>query len=287
MPTGMATARMYACAGAASAGRLSFLSIGAVAMRSRMLSTLGLAVAFVWGAAVMGGDAAAAQTLRFCFNEWRPYSYVENGEPRGISLEIARQAAARAGFDATFEQLPWNRCLDAVESGKDMDAVIDAAARPELVQGPTATNIYTNTFWVRDDSPVDQYSKQVLNGRKIGLVYGYTYPDTLEHDIADAGMTVEYAKDDLANVRLLVAGRVDFIIGDYVSTHVIATRQGYAVRPLHPNHSADRLYISFGRSAAAEQLRFDDALSAMMAEGVIDRIYDERLGIALSDLLGK
>ncbi|KAA3623045.1 MAG: hypothetical protein DWQ08_12060, partial [Proteobacteria bacterium] len=124
-----------------------------------------------------------------------------------------------------------------------------------------------------------------LLDESIGLVRGYTYPESLGEIIAKAGMRVEYAWDDLRNLRLLVAGRVDFIVADYLSTLALAKREEFAVRPLRPNHSVDLLYPAFSRDDAAKQKKFEAALRDMTATGIIDKIYREQLGVSLSELL--
>ena len=48
-----------------------------------------------------------------------PYSYVQNGRPAGIYVEILRQAFARMPkFEVTIRMQPWKRCLASIKSGQ-------------------------------------------------------------------------------------------------------------------------------------------------------------------------
>lgn len=239
----------------------------------------------VLGCLLAAGASNASEVLEFCFNEWRPYTYTENGEAQGLTIEITRLACERAGFEARFRELPWNRCLELVKQGAGMDAVLDAARRPGYLQGPTSINVYTNTFWVRAASPATRFETSALRGASIGLVRGYSYPESLLRLIEKTNMSVEYAKSDIGNLRLLEAGRIDFMIGDYVGTWLQARAEGVDVRPLRPDHSADRLYTSFSETRADVQRRFEAALASLVDEGVVSRVYRERLGVDLTDLL--
>ena len=124
--------------------------------------------------------SASAQPppARFCFNAWKPYAYTEAGRIDGLSIVILKEAARRAGYTAEFAELPWKRCLILVEAG-EYDAVMDAAARKQFLQGPTSYVVYTNTFWVRGDDVVDKFSLAALREKTVGMVSGYVYPEDL------------------------------------------------------------------------------------------------------------
>lgn len=229
---------------------------------------------------------ADAGLVRFCFNDWPPYTTVRNGEAAGISVEILREAATRAGLDAVFTELPWNRCLKMVSDG-ELDAVIDAAVRDNFLQGPTSVARYSNTFWVRDRDEARSFAPDALKGRKLGLVDGYIYPPSLLSLIGEAEMEIEYAVDDATNVRKLVFGRVDVVVADIVAMTVFARDRGLSIRPLQPSHSVDLLYPSFNPERGNLHRAIDASLAAMLDSGAIDRIYTEHASITFADVVAK
>ncbi len=50
-----------------------------------------------------------AQVLRVVTENWRPYSYEENGEIKGKSTAIVKKVLKRAGIDYTMAVYPWSR----------------------------------------------------------------------------------------------------------------------------------------------------------------------------------
>ena len=225
-------------------------------------------------------------TVSFCFNDWPPYAEMTEDGPNGISVDVLREAAHRAGLAPTFQELPWNRCLALVRQGA-IDAVIDAAARSEYLQGPTSFSVYSNTIWVGDDNRMMVLEFSALAGTRIGLVAGYEYPQALLDEIAANGMVIEYSVDDAANVRQLAFGRVEAIVGDFVGTLGLAEAGALAIHALAPAHSIDSLYPSFNPERVALHRAIDAALFDMLTDGTIDRIYRDHVGAAFSEVLGQ
>jgi|GEM_PF-908795 len=227
---------------------------------------------------------ADEENVSFCFNDWPPYSVMKDGAAEGITVEILRGAADRAGLAATFRELPWKRCLQMVETGQ-VDAVMDAAERDEYLQGEASSTVYTNTFWVRADDPSKTFDSAMLQGKSVGLVDGYRYGDELDEILSQPGVHREYSKDDSTNIRKLSFKRVDVIIGDFASTQYFAKENGLSLRALVPSHSFDRLYPSFNKNKASAQSRINTALRSMIADGTVDTIYRKKLGVSFSDVV--
>lgn len=251
-------------------------------MRKRLCALFGFLAAFILA---MDGRSARAEddALRICFNDWPPYTFVHDGVPGGISVDLARLTAERIGKRAVFSQLPWNRCLDAVREGKQ-DAILDAADRPEFRQGPTSFSAYSNTFWVRVGDPARRYAPEILRGRRIGLVHGYYYPEDLLDLMRSASESIDYSVDDATNLRKLAFGRVDAVIADLASTLILARTEELPLRPLSPSHSADALYVSFNARLTGLQREFDAALRVLIESGAADRVYHRHVDMGICEV---
>lgn len=221
--------------------------------------------------------SAEPETVRFCFNAWEPYAYPKGEEITGISIDILSEAAKRSGLSAKFVEYPWNRCLQSVQSG-DIDAIIDAAERPEFLQGPNSYSAYSNTFWVAPDSRLEIFDFDRIRDLKVGLVNGYKYPNELLEGLSAVNADIDYAIDDQTNIRKLAIGRIDVIVADHVSTKWFSRKNSLRIRPLSPDHSSDYLYASFNKKHPKLQKRIDAAIREMIDEGAVERIYAKYIG---------
>ncbi|WP_020591462.1 substrate-binding periplasmic protein [Kiloniella laminariae] len=266
--------------------------------------TASLVFSFVFWLGCLGGLAAPSvavaqsnKTIRYCYNEWPPYSIPTEGgyesdgsqkaRARGISVEVMTEASRRAGYEAIFIELPWKRCLQSVRNG-ELDAVLDAAARDDFIQGPAYNSIYTNTFWVHGYSEISSPDLAAIvekqTGVLMGLVDGYVYPENLLAEIGAAHLEVDYAVDDLANLYKLFQGRVNIIVADFVSTFYYNAHNDLSLRALQPAHSFDPLFPSFHPDRVKMQRQVNRALEEMTRDGSLDEIYRAEIGVPFSDV---
>jgi len=253
-------------------------------MAHRLLQVVATGLAVLFSSASLA--EVTAPPVRFCFNNWVPYAVADDTGIHGITVAVLTEAARRADLAATFEELPWKRCLEMVRQGR-LDAVVDAADRPEFLQGPASYSVYTNTIWVGAETRMESLAFEALSGKKMGLVDGYSYPDQLMVQLQASGLKIDYSVDDATNIRKLAFGRVDSIVGDFVGTLLFAREHGLNIHPLTPNHSFDRLYPSFNKTRADLQRAIDKSLAGMIADGSIDRIYRKHIGIGFEEAVGR
>lgn len=79
--------------------------------------------------------AADPVTLHICtdINAWYPFTYTENGDSRGLHVDIVKLACQELGLRCEFEPLPWKRCLLSVKAGQK-DGVVSASYNRERAQ---------------------------------------------------------------------------------------------------------------------------------------------------------
>ncbi|OUR99206.1 hypothetical protein A9Q81_11570 [Gammaproteobacteria bacterium 42_54_T18] len=82
----------------------------------------------------------AAEPLKICtdVNFWYPFTFVKDGKPVGLHLDIISRAADSVGVPIEYTPLPWKRCLKEVEGGS-YDGIAVASykdARAEFMHYP-------------------------------------------------------------------------------------------------------------------------------------------------------
>lgn len=210
-----------------------------------------------------------------------PFNYTVDGRYSGMDVDILEEAAAMIGVTLDHRPGPWKRALFDFEAGK-LDAMFQLTPTPERFEkwnmvGPFRT---TRTVYVtRKDSPiVDIRSLEDLEGLVIGVVSGFTYGSAF--DVQD-DLIKEESTDDFTNVRKLLLGRSDVIVGgnatlDYVADELNA-QDKLRVLPT-PLVERDR-YIAFHRSPRGDDQarRMQAALDRMHSSGRILEIVKKHL----------
>jgi polar amino acid transport system substrate-binding protein len=73
---------------------------------------------------------AEKDVLHVVYTQWEPYTYQKNEKDSGFEIETVKAVAEKMGLLSKFEQLPWKRCLLAMENGQ-ADALVSALKTPE------------------------------------------------------------------------------------------------------------------------------------------------------------
>ena len=179
-------------------------------------------VAVSWGPALAQGQPVAARApvplampLRLATGELPPYATASRPD-QGIALDIVRRAFAYAGFEVQYTFKPWTRSLEEARAGQ-WDGTAYWGRNPQRDKGfLISDNVLTEQWvFVYRDNPAaksfDWKTLQDLAGLRVGAVQSYTYTPEFWRLQAAGTLNVSLAGDDLANLRLLLAGRLDVV----------------------------------------------------------------------------
>lgn len=147
-------------------------------------------------------------------DDWAPYTSInaaKNG-PEGFTVDIVRAAFNSQGIDVKFIVTPFARCLHYAESGKTVacfNATIVKDNKETYYWHPTPLVYVDLLIFGRNDAPNSNMKLKDLEGKTVGSTLGYTYPTefTKNQKIKHFG-----AKSDAQLVKMLAAGRVDYIL---------------------------------------------------------------------------
>lgn len=131
----------------------------------------------------------------------------------GLLVELSRLLAQELGRQATFMPMPRKRLEPALQAGEgDLLCYIDPAwlAEPERLD-------WTGVF-LRNENLLVARAGLMLPGRleefrqaRVGTVAGYVYPE-FQGRLGRGSLQRDDAPNDGANLRKLVAGRVDYLV---------------------------------------------------------------------------
>ncbi|MBG3877211.1 transporter substrate-binding domain-containing protein [Desulfovibrio oxamicus] len=222
-----------------------------------------------------GGSAVLIATY-----DWPPY--VEHNLPHGgYVARVIRAALASVGLEARFEFMPWARGMSLLRDGKvtavapayrTVDREIECDLSAPFPGGPLALfGLTPNALrWsdLRD-----------LAGLRIGVVRGYAHTQAFD---AAAFLSKEPANDELANLRKLLARRIDAMAADRNVVHFLLRRylpaQAASLAEFDPILGERDLHVCFSRARpdhAALREAFDRGLATIRASGLLDELHRE------------
>jgi polar amino acid transport system substrate-binding protein len=167
------------------------------------------------------------QTLHIATLDWPPY-IGNNLCNKGWVYQFSIALLTNKGYSVYIEFLPWARAVRDVELGKaDIlmpEYFIEDTAPSDYVSGKTRRALLglSNSFqggeiaFIKRKGDADRYSGNLksLKGQQIGVVRGYQNTPEFDAMMDNKEFEIIRVVDELQLVQLLVAKRVDLIIGD-------------------------------------------------------------------------
>lgn len=159
---------------------------------------------------------ADAETLRLATGELPPYAS-EHQPDQGIALDIVRKAFGLMGYDVSYTFKPWMRSLEEAREGK-WDGTAHWGRNAQRDAGFLVSDNILTEQWVfvyrQDAAATARFDWKVISDLaplRIGAVQFNTYTPEFWTLQRDGALKVDFAVDDVTNLRRLVAGRVDIV----------------------------------------------------------------------------
>ncbi len=221
--------------------------------------------------------ATPAETWRVTGDEqFAPYSFVQGDDntPRGLDVELVNAVLAEAKIDYHLRLYPWarvKRLLDsgAVEMAFQFAGTPERQAQYELV-GPirSGSTVFMTTQQTRLQ---DWQSLDDLQPYVIGQVRGYAYESAF--DQADLSRDSS-AQNPRQLVSMLLAGRIDIIVGDRLQLqHYVHEQRADADVRILPTPLVEMpRYVAFKKGDRARAEVFAAALKRLQQRGALTPI---------------
>lgn len=155
-------------------------------------------------------------------DSWPPFNYVEQGKPRGFSVEYFNLVARKAGLTPKFVTASWNTHLNTL--GKDIDVILDIYHTKERAKSIGFTDSYctNNTAIFVTEKTTDIQSLEDLKGRRVALLMGFSFNDYVSTKYPS--ISIKNYTSTTEALRALVLGEVDAYIEEHsVANYSIAT----------------------------------------------------------------
>lgn len=209
--------------------------------------------------------------------QFAPYSFVtiEDDLPRGLDVELVEAVMQEAKLPYSLRLYPWERVKRMLDRG-DVAMAFQFAGTPERMQqyelvGPIRTGS-TVFMTSRKTNLTDWAELDDLSPYIIGQVRGYAYQS--DFDKADLRRDSS-AQNPRQLVSMLLAGRIDVVVGDRVQLmyFVREQRAEESVRILAKPLVEMPRYVAFTKGDRTRADPFAAALERLRQAGTLDAIY--------------
>jgi polar amino acid transport system substrate-binding protein len=223
--------------------------------------------------------AAPSSMIKICYEPWNPYIFKDHhGEMRGIAVELMNAALNDLGLIATYEELPFKRCVSEIQSGASDVAMTVTEGRTYLLHSRTVFAHWTLAAIVPESTSIEEpVTLEKLDNLSVLIISGYVYPDNIRRwaethqDITE--ITYSADGEGMVPFRMLEFGRADVFIEDNFWSANLIQDHDLALRVLEPTLGSAVSVAGYRNELAG--LRDD-----------IDRVLESR-GQAFRDALFK
>ncbi|MCH8499961.1 MAG: transporter substrate-binding domain-containing protein [Marinobacter sp.] len=225
---------------------------------------------------LLAGTAWAADEVVLAVeDDWAPYAAVlaPGQEPEGFAVDIVRAAFNSQGITVRLLAVPFNRCMFMAATGR-----VDGCFNATITTGNLEVYHWHQTPMFREalaifglaEAPHDGVTLADLSGKRVAYTLGYTYPTEL---MQREDVTFHGVQSDELLIRMLVAGRVDYILLNEMPGYLRLLDMPDAQGRVHKvgTISMDGFWIAFSRedSERSQSLaeRFERGLAELKDSG--------------------
>jgi polar amino acid transport system substrate-binding protein len=238
--------------------------------------------------------SAGEKVVLYGDENYAPYSYVENGQLKGMYVDILEKAAEKLKptYDVSLQPVPWKRGLADLEFGSAFALFPPGLKRERTYIDRYSTPIYRETVVVFCNDTVMAKPRarfpEDFSGLTVGVNLGFLLSDRLMQAAKVGTVKTESAKNNDANLKKLASYRIDCFASDRAAA-LHATRQlesyfvGSGFKLLEAVElSGEDTFIGYsGKNNPAYKADFitkmDAALEAMKRNGQLSKIVADYL----------
>ncbi len=219
-----------------------------------------------------------ALQLRVITENWPPLSYLEDGEPRGMAVEIVEELLNRIRIPAQIHVIPWNLGWELANAEPNvlLFSMIYTEERAQNFKMIGAIAEGATKLYARRGSGITLSSFEDAKHDYTISTYNQTYEEQLLKKQHFTNFIS--AENPVAAAKKLMSGEVDLWINVEPGTGPILREAGYASDDIETvlTVSEELFYIAFsGVTPDGTVTIWQKKLNAMKQDGTFEKIYDK------------
>lgn len=201
-----------------------------------------------------------------------------DGQPAGISVELAKALAADLGRPLQIEDIQFAGLIPALQSGR-VDLIISSmTATEERAKSVAFSTPYLKTglaVLVQDDSTVEGIEDLNQKGKKVAVKTGTTGQTYAAEHLKEAEIMVLDRAE--AAVLEVAQGRADGFLYDQMSIDEYARRNAKTTRPILEAFSEESWAVALRKNEPELLQEVNAFLEKFTADGGFERLGDKYL----------
>jgi len=215
------------------------------------------------------------------FTQYPPLGYLDNNNPVGFDIDIAKEVMSRLGVTLKFQYIDWDAKTLELNSG-NIDAIWNGLTiTDERKLELTFSRPYLNNRLVilsLNSNPVENIA--ALQGTKVGVEISSSGQFAIEKDTALLSSLNEMIQYQTITEALLdlQAGGIDAIVADEVFARYAISKNADNYFISDDALASEQYGIGFRLNELALANRIDEILDEMVADGTAARISEAWFG---------
>ena len=242
-----------------------------------------LAAAAVMGVAALSGCGGSSDTLTMGTNAaFPPFEFTTTnglvGEFDGIDVAIAKRIAESMGKELVIEDMEFGGLIASVKTGKVDMAVAGMTVNPERLENVDFSDTYyvaTQVMVVQPDDTSITKAEDLKNGKKVGVVLGYTGDTIVTETLQVPEENIVRANRGIDVVQDVKNGRLDAVVVDSATGKALAEKNGLKVVEDPEVFESEEYAIAVQKGNTELLDQINEVLSEMTANGEIDALAEQ------------
>lgn len=250
-------------------------------MKKSILKFAALSIAAVLSAGAMAGCGESAKDALVMGTNaaFEPFEFTTTeglvGEFDGIDVAIAVELAESMGKELVIEDMEFDGLLASVQTGKIDMAVAGMTIKEERLKSVDFSIPYytaTQVMVVAPDNADITKAEDLKNGKKVGVVLGYTGDSIVTDDLAIAEENITRANRGVDIVQDVKNGKLDAVVIDSYTGKALAEKNGLKVIEDAEAFEAEEYAIAVAKGNTELLDAINTKLEEMLSSGKIEEI---------------
>jgi len=225
------------------------------------------------------GAVYASEPVRIVVDAYNPPNmYLHKGRAAGLYPSLLDAIFKRMDQKVSIEAVPWKRAMDMGAHGTA--GVAGIYKTPDRLRTyDYSERIYAELLlvFVKKNRAFEFNGIKDLEGKKIGVILGWSYGPEFDTAREDNLFEVEEVNRDKLNFKKLLDGRLDCVVASKESGYHEIARKGYTgIVPLEKSLLSNPTYVAFAKHTNKKGLllQFNAALQAMKKDGEYGQLVE-------------